>query len=178
MVPTKVTYGNAEYAIYPFPAMTAAGISGDVARFAGPIVAGVAPILFDGSGNGKTDALSALMNTDIKDLGPMINTALSTLGKDNVQKILSELLLDYGNIAVEYRDETGKLIQCRLTKEVADEIFIGQLDIMFSLCIDVINLNYKGFFTSLIDRSGGLLKSHQGSITDSMENSTMVDTII
>lgn len=181
MVPTKVTYGDAEYAIYPFPAMDAAGIAGDLAKFAGPIIAAIAPLVF--GGDGDTDisgekAMDRLMKTDIKDVGPMVSTALSTLGNDNVQHILSELLLDHMNIAVEYRDDNGKLIQRRLTRELANELFIGQLDAMVMLCLDVINLNFKGFFTNMITQSGNRIRNQVGSIIGDTESSTSVDTII
>ena len=157
--PTIVSYDDVEYAIYPFKAMTAAGISGDLAQFAGPIVSAVLPLL--SSSNGDVDdtgaaALSALGGMNFDDVTAIVKNALSTLSSDNVQKILSELLLNHRNVSCEYRDETGKLVQKILTRDVADELFIGCLDSMLNLAIDVVKVNYGDFFGRLLAQSGSL----------------------
>lgn len=169
--PTIVSYDDVEFAIYPFKAMTAAGISGDLAQFAGPIISAILP-LFSGS-NGNVDdtgasAMENMMGMSYDELVPLIKNALSTLDSNNIQKILSELLLIYKNINCEYRDDTGRLVQQTLTRDLADELFIGSLDSMLNLAIDVVKVNYGDFFGRLLAQSGSL----RGQLTNRSSKNT------
>ena len=95
IIPTTVTYDGIDFAIFPFPAMTAAMISGDLAQFVGPIIAGVIPII--GGGDSVEEigesSLDKMLHMSNEELLPSLNAALSTLNGENVQKILTELLI-------------------------------------------------------------------------------------
>lgn len=170
--PKRVSIGGVDYAIYPFSAFKAAGISGDLGRFIGPMVAGVLPLV-------KNDMdIDKLLGEDIDKLMPMISGALSSLESDKVEKMLMELLINERNISCEYRDEKGNVVQSQLTKELADELFIGGLDNMVKLAVEVVKLNYGNFFTGLAGQSGtpdGLFRKFASKTT---EGSTDVVSII
>ena len=172
ITPTTVTYDGTDFAIYPFPAMTAAMVSGDLARFIGPIIAGVLPLM---AGGGDTEeemgenAIDRLMSMSNAELLPSLNAALSTLTGENVQKILTELLIQYGNINCEYDDDTaGGRRQGKLTRSLLDELFIGKLDSMVMLAIDVVKLNFADFFTGLLRQYG----NRQATLTNQKSTNT------
>ncbi len=156
---TRVTYGDVEYAIFPFPAMTAAGIMGDLAKYIGPIVSALMPI-FAGGTSGKTEeeigtaALGNVMKMDVKDVVAMLQSALSTMDGASLQIVVSSLLTKYGNITYEYVDDTGRAVMRKLTPTAMDELFIGNLDCMMKLCVDVVRVNYTGFFSKLLSQYG------------------------
>lgn len=168
--PTKVTIGDITYAIYPFPAFKAAGISGDLGKFLGPLIAGIMPFV-DGD-------LDKLLNDDISKTLPVITQALGTLNSETVEHILMELLVDYRNISCQYNDEHGNTVQEMLTKELADEIFIGDLASMVRLAVEVAKLNFKSFFTATNTQSGSLGSDLRKSAMKIMENSTEVERIL
>lgn len=165
----RVSIGGISYAIYPFSAFKAAGISGDLGRFIGPMVAGVLPLI-----GGDMD-VDKLMNQDIEKLTPMIMMALGSLESSKVEHILMELLIEQQNISCEYRDERGNIVQEQLTKELADEMFIGGLDNMVRLAIEVVKVNYGNFFTGLTDQYGNLqgLFRKSGSTTTAGSTDTV-----
>lgn len=158
--PHLITIGDVSFAIYPFAAFAAAGIQGDLSRFIGPLFAGLLPLVGNGDGS-----LDALMKMDATKLAPLVSSSLATFDGENVQKILMELLIDHGNINCEYRDDRGELVQSRLTRDLADELFIGSLEDMVKLAIEVVKVNFKGFFPKLIAQSGlqGVLSNNSGS---------------
>lgn len=165
-----LTIGDVRFAIYPFGAMTAAGISGDLSKFIGPLVAGLLPLA--GGGDGSLDAI---MKSDITKLAPLVSSSLTTLDSDNVQKILMELLIDYGNVNCEYRDDRGELVQSRLTKELADDLFIGSLEDMVRLAIEVVKVNFGSFFTKLTTQSG--LQSVLSTSSESTTTESSTETV-
>lgn len=166
ITPHLVTIGDINYAIYPFGAMTAAGVSGDLAKFIGPLIAGLLPL------SGGDGSLDALLKADVTKLAPLVSSSLVTLDGNNVQKILKELLIDYGNVVCEYRDDRGDLVRNRLTSDIADDIFIGSLEDMVRLAIEVVKFNFKGFFTKLTTQSGLQEALLTSSESKTMESST------
>ena len=53
-----------------------------------------------------------------------------------------------------------------LDKDLADEVFCGELQDMFILCYEVIKLNFKGFFKRVGIQSGSLIdKLRKGTPT-------------
>lgn len=66
---------------------------------------------------------------------------------------MKKLLLG-GNIVIEYEDEEGERQQDVLDKDLADEVFCGNVQDMFVLCVHVIKLNFNGFFEKLATLSG------------------------
>lgn len=170
ITPTTVTYDGIDFAIFPFPAMTAAMISGDLAQFVGPIIAGVITIIGEGNsveeiGENSVDKMLSMSN---EELLPSLNVALSTLSGENVQKILTELLIKYGNINCEYSDEvTGVRKQEKLTRSLLDELFIGRLDSMLMLALDVVKLNFADFFTGILSQYGSRQVASKNRISNS-----------
>ena len=146
--PKRVTIGEVEYAIYPFGAFDAAAISGDLAKILGPFVAGLLPLV---GADGETR-----LNGDLTEAMPAVTSAFQSLDGDKLQGILRQLLIVKKNISCEYRDENDHVVQQILTIEVANQIFVGKLDEMIQLAVEVIKFNYAGFFTNLLDLYGGL----------------------
>ena len=71
-----------------------------------------------------------------------------------MEKLMRKLLLG-GNIVVELIVEnTGEREAQRLTADLADEVFCGEIQDMFLLCFYVIKLNFNGFFKKLGAQSG------------------------
>ena len=67
--PNRVSLCGVDFAIYPFGAMKAANLSGELGKFLGPIVAGCLPLI----GSNDDDVLSM----DLKDAMPLITGAFS-----------------------------------------------------------------------------------------------------
>lgn len=144
--PKKVTIEGVDYAIYKFHAFYAANLSGELGRFIGPILVGLSPIL-------SADR-NKVVEMQLKDLMPTIIQSLKTLDGDELERLLRRLLIDQKNIACEYKDDTGHVKQEYLNEELVDRFFSGKIDQMLELAIDVINVNYEGFFGSLLNLYG------------------------
>ena len=137
--------GENTFYIRPFGAFAAANISGELAALLSPILAGIAP-LFGGldTGDGGSDAAANPLDMDIEEAMPAISSALSTISGDKVERMMRRLLIDQQNISVQGEDTDGNTVI--LDKDLADEVFCGELQDMFILCYEVIKLNFKGFF--------------------------------
>lgn len=129
----KEISGNTFY-IRPFPAFTAANISGELAVVLAPAIAGLAPAFMN------NDAESDVMNLDVSSFGG----ALSGLSGDKVEGLLKKLLTKHNNISVETEDGVKPL-----DNDLANEIFCGSTQDMFILAVEVINVNFKGFFSKI-----------------------------
>ena len=181
ITPTTVTYDGIDCAIFRVPARTAAMISGDLAECVGPIIAGVIPILGEGNsveeiGENSVDRMLSMSNAELL---PSLNAALSTLNGENVQKILTELLIKYGNINCEYSDEvTGVRKQEKLTRSLLDELFIGRLDSMLMLALDVVKLNFADFFTGILSQYGSRQAASKNRISNNMGDSEETVSIL
>lgn len=157
--PTYVTYNDVNYAIYPFDAMTAVEMSGDLAKFLGPIVSALLP-LFAGGVSGETaddigaSALKNALAMSNEQLVPMLQGAMMTLDGKSMRKIVKQLLLDHENIVCEMVNDDGRTVQRKLSQNIINELFIGNLDIMVCLCVDVVRVNFTGFFGNLLSRLG------------------------
>ena len=80
--------------------------------------------------------------------------AVSGLSCSVVETLLRQLLVDYGNIA--YDDpETGSTM--KLTVDKANELFCGEVQDMFILAVEVIKVNYNGFFRKLAAQFGSAI---------------------
>ena len=156
--------GENTFYIRPFGAFAAANISGELAALLSPILAGIAP-LFGGldTEDGGSDAAANPMDMDIEAM-PAISSALSTISGDKVERMMRRLLIDQQNISVQGEDTDGNTVI--LDKDLADEVFCGELQDMFILCYEVIKLNFKGFFKRVGIRSGSLIdKLRKGTPT-------------
>lgn len=143
--PKRVTIGEVEYAIYPFGAFDAAAISGDLAKMLGPFMAGFLPFV-NSDDNGFT--------ADAKEVVPVLAQAFQSLDGDKLQWLLRQLLIVKKNINCEYREEDGQVVQKSLTADLANQLFVGRLDEMIQLALEVVRFNFDGFFTRLLNQYG------------------------
>ncbi|MDR2359677.1 MAG: hypothetical protein LBD85_00120 [Oscillospiraceae bacterium] len=134
----EVTLGGNEYYIRPFPAFTAANLSGEIGAVIAPLLGGLLPLLNDGVD---------LMSIDVGSF----SGALSGLSGNKLESVLSKLLVKHGNIAVKLEGETDAVT---LDNDLVNEVFCGSAQDMFILAFEVIKVNYAGFFEKLGSLSG------------------------
>lgn len=163
--PKRVTIGEVEYAIYPFGAFDAAAISGDLAKIIGPLLVGVLPLL------------DATDDSEWNELVPPLTSVLTTLDGDKLQNLLRQLLIVKKNISCEYRNEDGQIEQKNLTIEVANELFVGNLDAMIELAVEVVKFNFGGFFTQMRTLFGNRKKNTGAKTRKSSGRSTQDDLV-
>lgn len=156
---TKKNIHGTDFYIKPFPAFTAANISGELSAILVPVLASIAPmfgnVVQGGQDEGKTpeEMVQDIMDQDIDQYLPQIASALSSLNGNKVESMMRKLLVDYSNIS--YDDEKGQTT--RLTYEDANEVFCGRIFDMYRLCYEVIKVNFGGFFDSLSIPYGDVL---------------------
>ena len=138
----KVNIGDNTFYIKPFPAFKAANITGDLASVLSPLIGVIAPLV----GNGD------LMDIDVNKAAEALSGSTAING-DKLESLMSKLLLGE-NIVIEYEDDDGKTHQEMLNRDLADEVFCGNVQDMFVLCVYVIKLNFNGFFERLATLSG------------------------
>lgn len=151
---TQKTIGEATFYIKPFPAFTAANISGELANVIAPLFGGVASAV----GGKKT---SDLMDMEIEDAMPALTQAFSGISGDKFERLMRKLLVDSKNISVECEATQAEVKV--LTYDLANEVFCGEAQDMYILCFEVIRLNFNGFFKKIGAQFGGL----QGLLTGS-----------
>lgn len=143
----KVKVGENTFYIKPLPAFKAANLTGELASVLSPIVGVIAPLVGDGNSNDKN-----LMDVDINKAAEALSTSVAIDG-DKLELLMKKLLLG-GNVVIEYEDEDGEKQQEVLDRDLADEVFCGNVQDMFILCFHVIKLNFNGFFARLATQSG------------------------
>lgn len=160
---TEKRIGENVFYLKPFPAFTAANISGELAALITPMVSGLAPLL-----GGKATAAD-IMSVELEDAAPAITGAFSSLSGDKVERLMKKLLIDNRNISVD-NPENGKTEI--LSMDLANEIFCGEVQDMFLLCFEVIKINFGGFFKKLGAQFGDLqgLTETETPSSVSMEN--------
>lgn len=154
METTEKVIGENTFYIRPFSAFTAANISAELTSVLSPMVGSVGAMI------GKVDAssvedsvdLADIMNLDIEKALPALAAAFGSLSGDRMEKLMLRLLVDNKNIAVEGEATDGRTVQ--LSKDLADEVFCGEVQDMFILCYEVIKVNYGNFFKKLVARFG------------------------
>ena len=165
---TEKRIGENAFYIKPFPAFTAANLSGELASILAPVLSSLAPLFGDDGGD--------VMDMDIEKALPSVGAAFSGISGDRFEKIMKKLLIDNRNISVEGEatDNEVKL----LSYDLANEIFCGDIDEMYILCFEVIKLNFGGFFKKLGTQSGSLKDFVQKKIpsTKNTESSTLTDS--
>ena len=158
--PTVEKVGGNKFYITPFAAFKAANLTGELASVLAPILGALAPLVLDSEGKeGEDDA--GLLDIDAGKAVEAIS-GCSDISGDKLEKLMRKLLLG-GHITVEFTNENGETEGERLSEDLANEIFCGDVQGMFVLCFHVIKLNFKGFFKRLADQSGkegsaGILK--------------------
>lgn len=144
---TEKAIGQNMYYIRPFGAFEAAAVGTDLAKLAGPLLSGISPMF---GGSGDVD----IMGSDVGAAADALGAALATLDSKEFVRLMKELLTDSKNITVEC-EETNNQAKV-LTYELANEIFCTDLQDMLVLCVEVIKVNYNGFFSKLGDQFGSL----------------------
>lgn len=144
---TEKRIGENVFYLKPFPAFTAANISGELAALITPMVSGLAPLL-----GGKATAAD-IMSVELEDAAPAITGAFSSLSGDKVERLMRKLLIENQNISVD-NPENGRTEI--LSMDLANEIFCGEVQDMFLLCFEVVKINFGGFFKKLGAQFGDL----------------------
>jgi len=136
--------------IRPFFSFTAANLSGEVSSFILPIVSAVLPAVV---ADDKEDTSFADIGIDVA--VPAMTQAAATMSGDRLESLLKKLLTKHGNISVQL---VGKESAERLTEDLANNIFVSDVQDMFVLAYDVIRVNFNGFFEKLASLFGERLK--------------------
>lgn len=156
--PTVKTIGNNRFYIRPFPAFTAAKMTGDLAAVAAPALAAIAPAALKYSGSNSNGGKRTL-DTDISELAPVLQGAFSGLSGDKLEYLCRELLVAHGNVSVSI--DGDDIDNKKLDEDTVNELFCGGLDEMFMLIFEVIKVNFSGFFKKLTTQYG--LGGEQGT---------------
>ena len=132
---TRKVIGDNAFYIKPFPAFVAVNISGDLASVLSPLLGGIASLFGGNVAQGQTTDTGAsnIMDMDVSEAVPVLASAFTSLSGDATE---------------------GKT--ARLTYDLANEVFCGDVQDMYILCFEVIKLNYSGFFKRLGVQSGSL----------------------
>ena len=126
LTPVVKEIGDNKFYIRPFSAFTAANMTGDLANVATPILAAIAPLVVKAVGSEDKKVL----DTDVAEMAPSMQGAFSGLSGDKLERLSMKLLIEHQNISVETPEsEKAKL----LTKDLADELFCGEVEDMFVL---------------------------------------------
>lgn len=149
----QVSVGGITFYIRPFPAFKSANIFGQLTKIITPVAGGLLS-LAGGSGDEKN-----IFDLNLEEAAPALAGAVSDLSGSVVETLLRQLLVDYGNIA--YDDpETGSTM--KLTMDKANELFCGEVQDMFILAVEVIKVNYNGFFKKLAAQFGSAIDRFKG----------------
>ena len=151
--------GNVFY-IRPFPAFTSVNLSGEVFSFIMPILSAILPAVAASSDKEE----SSVLDIGAEVAAPALAKGASSVSGDKVELLLKKLLIKYKNIAVQLE---GKDDAEPLTEDLANNIFAGDVQDMFILAYDVIQVNFEGFFKKVGDQFGSRLKA----ITENMKMS-------
>lgn len=160
---TKKVIGDATFYIRPFPAFTAANISGELAAVFTPMLGGIAALIGnnpDPKGDSAPNAKPAnILDVQVEDAVPVLTQAFSGLSGDKFERLMKKLLCDYKNISVECEATDGQ-VQV-MDYDIANEVFCGDVQDMYVLCWEVIKINFQGFFKKIGVRFGGLREALQ-----------------
>jgi hypothetical protein len=94
------------------------------------------------------------MDIDIETVVPALANGMSGISGDKLEALLKKLLVKYKNVSVQVEGDNEAQV---LTEDLANEVFCGEAQGMFILAVDVIKVNYSGFFAKLGSQFGGLL---------------------
>lgn len=141
---TEVNIGDNTFHIKPFPAFTAAKISGDLASVLSPILGGIAAVVPNKDSEKDVtvdDVVASVGDVDIDEALPAVSNAFAGLSGDKLEALMKKLLVNYKNISVDVDEKTEIL-----TYDIANEVFCGDVQDMYILCYHVIKINFSGFF--------------------------------
>ena len=163
--PTQRELNGHVFYIRPFPAFTAANISGEIFNIILPALGSLAPLALQQ----KSEDLSSFMDMEAEDAAKMLSKGAASINGDKVELMLRKILVKHKNISVEM--EGNDKLQV-LTEDLANEIFCGGVQDMFILAYDVIRTNYAGFF----ERIGSLFGDQAQGIQNLMRTPTHKNT--
>ena len=167
--PIVVKIGEMDFYITPFGAFKAANLTGELASVLAPLLGALAPLVA-GNKENKDGTDNGLLDIDARTAAEALSNCTGISG-DRLEKLMRKLLLG-GNIIVELIDEdTGEREAQRLTADLADEVFCGEIQDMFLLCFHVIKLNFNGFFKRLGTQSGKGGGAEEEQAETTLENS-------
>ena len=146
---TMKAIGDNTFYIRPFPAFTAANISGELVKMLSPVIGAIASAI--GVSGSPKEAAAGVMDMDIDEVAP-------------------KLLIDNRNVSVEGDCTEGKTVV--LTYDLANEVFCTDIQDMFVLCIEVIKVNFSGFFSKIAGQFGSL----QGTSGETELNASAAST--
>lgn len=164
--PTVKTIGDNKFYIRPFPAFTAAKMTGDLANVAAPLLAALAPLIIKYAPGNKASGGKKALDADISEVAPALSGAFSGLTGDALESLCRELLTAHGNASVSIGgdDSNNQLMD----EKIANELFCGDVDEMFMLMFEVIKVNFSGFFKKLAAQYG--LVADQEAVSQSTPN--------
>lgn len=143
MEATNVKIGENTFFIKPFKAFEAVNLSGELTSVISPLVGAIAPLV------GNENILDS--EVDVRKVADSFSGI--DIDGNKLERLMKKLLLG-GNVVIEYEDKSGETQQEALDQDLANEVFCGNVQDMFVLCIHVIKLNFNGFFKRLTTLSG------------------------
>ena len=189
METTEKTIGENTFYIRPFAAFTATNISIELSAILSPMLGSMGALVGgidmnnamrtantgldngDGTVEEEGGSISDIMNMDMEKLLPAIAGAFGSLSGDKLERLMRRLLVDYQNVSVQGMDTEGRVVI--LNKDLADEIFCGDIQDMFILCIEVIKVNFSGFFRKLGVQFGRQLRAMAAANPDSTNTASL-----
>lgn len=169
---TQVDIGENTFYVKPFPAFTAANISGELASLLTPLVGGVASVVPDKAFEKDVtveDIKASIEDMDIDAALPVMSKAFSGISGDKFEALMKKLLITHKNISVNVEDKTEIL-----TYDLANEVFCGDVQDMYILCYHVIKINFGGFFKKV----GNLFGKRKGSTEETEETSNLTEPLM
>lgn len=148
--PVTRKIGDTTFYITPFPAFRAANLSAELASVLAPL-SGVVAAVMSGSKDASGENFN-LMDLDVRKVVEGMSGA-ADLNGDKLESLMKKLLLG-GHIRAEVENERGEKDLETLDMDLANELFCGEIQDMYALCVHVIQLNYNGFFKRLSAQSG------------------------
>lgn len=169
METTQKVIGENTFFIRPFAAFTAANISGDLVKTLTPVVGALISSIGVSGGASTGEAVAGVMDMEIEEVAPKLGDALSGLSGDTVERLMKKLIITHGNVSVEgpITDGSTKVLDL----DLANEVFCTDLQDMYALCIEVVKVNFKGFFSKIAGQFGDL-RGVLGTQTASSDTAT------
>ena len=158
---TEKRIGEYVFYITPFPAFTAANISGDLAALLAPVLGALAPLVGGTTKSGESgpkapeaedEGDGGILDASVEDALPVVAQAFSSLSGAQFERLMKKLLINSSNISVSGEATGGEVV--RMDEDLANEVFCCDIWGMYQLCWEVIKLNFGGFFGRFGTRSG------------------------
>jgi len=170
---TEAKIGDNTFYIKPFPAFTAAKISGDLSSLLIPVIGGVAAAIPGNSSDTDKDVgeITSIEDVtasimDIDAALPAMSKAFAGISGDKIEEMMKKLFITHNNVSFEGEITGGDVKP--LTYNLANEVFCEDVQDMYILCYHVVKVNFKGFFKKI----GNLFGSRKKSTEETAEKTT------